>query len=153
MIDLGTQVVNLLNRRFKKVVSEAMYPFLKDIFQEMNDLTSSGRTFPDLMIKYKPYYSPRHATAREKAGYLRDNVDLRMGERRIEKSRQTSKSSEHVEIGFERGGNIFYAHHFGEGKMKNSQRMIFPENMSQVPDNLKEKMYKRVAAIMNGRNV
>jgi hypothetical protein len=152
MSDLGTQVGKLLNRRFKKVVSDAMYPFLKDIFQEMNDLTSSGRTFPDLMNEYRPYYSPRHASVREKAGYLSNNVDLRMGERRIEKSRQTSKSSEHVEIGFERGGNIFYQHQYGTRKSR-VIRKIFPENMSQVPDSLKKKMYKRVAAIMNGRNV
>lgn len=150
MSDLGTQVGMLLNRRFNNVVEKAGAPFLKEVFEAMNQLTSGGRTFRNLT--YDNRYRKNHKTKREKLNYQTSYVDLRMSERRIEKPTPPNVTTTHAEIGFISGGDIFYAHHFGEGK-GGIKREIFPKVWLNVPDDIKSRLFKRIAAIMNGRNV
>jgi hypothetical protein len=149
MQPLGLQMSSLLNRRFAKVNEEACVPFLHDIFERMKRNTEGGRTFPNQESKYDNKYSDRHTRARKAQGYQVGYVDLRFKNKRI-LDPKPNKLADGAEIGFAQGGDVFYSHHYGVDNMP--ERKIFPEEWSNVPDDIKAVLFQRVGRIMNGRN-
>lgn len=156
MLSLGVQVTNLIQKRFDRVVEQAAKPFLLEVFKKMNELTLRGESFPDL--KYESQYGSWHAKTRVDAGYQIKNVDLRMGNRRIERYRYTNEGSKsYAEIGFEtpQDGQIFYQHQYGKvlnGRNNTVYREIFPRKWYQIPQDIKDSLMKRIGNVMNGRN-
>ena len=145
MQSLGVQAVNLIQKRFDRVVEQAAKPFLLEVFKKMNELTLNGKSFDGL--EYIPnagnvkgsVYSKSHTKKRVLGGYQVDKIYLRMGNRRIERYRYTNEGSKnYAEIGFEtpEDGRIFYVHHTGsyKGSAKGKYiREIFPKEWYQVP--------------------
>ena len=156
MQSLGVQAANLIQKRFDKVVEQAAKPFLLEVFGRMNQLTLGGRSFNGL--RYESRYGSKHTDTRRELGYQTDDVDLRMGNRRIERYRYTNEGSKNfAEIGFETpsDGQIFYAHHFGRYKGPGNPkftREIFPKLWINVPEDIKKNLMKRIGNVMNGRN-
>jgi len=157
MQSLGVQAANLIQKRFDRVVEQAAKPFLLEVFGRMNQLTLGGRTFDGL--KYDSQYGSWHTKTRQEGKkYQTDYVDLRMGNRRIERYRYTNEGSKsYAEIGFETpsDGQIFYEHHFGKvlnGRNNAVYREIFPKVWNNVPQDIKKGLMKRIGNVMNGRN-
>jgi hypothetical protein len=150
MSDLGTQVGKLLNRRFNSVAEKAGVPFLKEVFEAMKQLTSAGGTFQGL--QYKSFYETKYFNRRKKLGYNSPKVNLRLENKRIETPTTPAYTKHESEIGFKSGGDVFYAHQYGTGK-GGYIREIFPKEWQNVPPDIINRLRKRVADIMNGRNV
>ncbi len=148
MKSLGDQMSILLNRRFSQVSEKAGLPFLKEVFERMKELTRGGKTFKNLL--YQETYSNRRTRERKKMGLQVHHVDLRAKNRRIEIP-EYNRDGANYEVGFQHGGNIFYEHQNAIGR--NPYREIFPRAWDNVPDDIKQNLRKRVANIMNGRNV
>lgn len=156
MLSLGVQVTNLIQKRFDRVVEQAAKPFLLEVFGRMNQLTLGGRSFNGL--RYESRYGSQHTNTRRQLGYQTDYVDLRMGNRRIERYRYTNEGSKnYAEIGFEtpQDGQIFYEHQYGKvlnGRNNAVYREIFPKLWINVPEDIKKNLMKRIGNVMNGRN-
>jgi hypothetical protein len=152
MDSLGVQLSKILERRFEKIIPDALDPTLLEIFKQMNVNTASGRSFGDQ--KYNNVYSKRHAKARTNIGLLAGDVDLRFKQRGITQERkifdQVIEAKKAAAIGFanQDEGKIFYYHHTGMAK-GGKVRMIFPQEWRVIPQTIIEAMRLRIGKVFN----
>lgn len=160
MQDMGNQMRAILERRFERVVPDAAVPLTEEIFDQMLENTSAGRTFQGLY--YDSRYEPKYAAKRARQGYQTSYTDLRFSTNpRITQRKAAHNAPAYAEMNFmdntdKRGvtaGNIFYYHQVGvrykNGKMKIRQTM--PVVWDNVPKDMFERFVARIVRVMNGK--
>ena len=152
MDSLGVQLSKILERRFEKIIPDALDPTLLEIFKQMNVNTASGRSFGNQ--EYNNVYSKRHAKDRTDIGLLAGDVDLRFKQRGITQERkifdQVIEAKKAAAIGFanQAEGKIFYYHHTGKTKGR-KKRMIFPQEWGVIPQTIIDAMNRRIGKVFN----
>jgi hypothetical protein len=152
MDSLGTQLGKILDRRFEKIIPDALDPTLLEIFKEMNVNTASGKPFAGQ--QYDSKYGKRHAKARSNIGLQTGAVDLRYKKTGITQQRklvdEIIESKKAAGIGFANAKDslIFYYHHSGTAK-GGKIRKIFPELWRHVPTTITTAMTRRIERVFN----
>lgn len=147
---LYEQFDDIIRPRLNRVNNEAAKPVAEAVDKQMKENTEAGRGFGD--DQYDSQYSESHVKERKRLGYQTGNVDLRMGNRRIENTEVSQVGGERpgVKIRFNQGGRIFGYHHTGDAK-GGKVRSIFPKTPESVPDDIYNMAKRIVGEVLKGQ--